>query len=129
MYTLYHKNTENDEIKVNGMVVFIEEALKNKLEGFEDQGKASKLFSICSIRKDQSREQIGGFPFFESIDVESSNYISGVLRPLFPQVSISPLSMGNDMSSNVALTSSLFREISYVLSHIAFLILFVEALA
>ncbi|KAI5682745.1 hypothetical protein M9H77_03973 [Catharanthus roseus] len=29
-----------------------------KLESFEEQGKVSKLFSICSISKDQSREQI-----------------------------------------------------------------------
>ncbi|KAI5662013.1 hypothetical protein M9H77_21336 [Catharanthus roseus] len=36
----------------NGMVAYMEEALKNKLEGFEDQGKVSKLFSICSISKD-----------------------------------------------------------------------------
>ncbi|KAI5671891.1 hypothetical protein M9H77_12255 [Catharanthus roseus] len=35
-------------------------ALKIKLEGFEDQGKASKLSFTCSISKDQSREQIGG---------------------------------------------------------------------
>ncbi|KAI5658054.1 hypothetical protein M9H77_26847 [Catharanthus roseus] len=36
------------------------EDLKNKLEGFEDQRKASNLFSISSINKDHSREQIGG---------------------------------------------------------------------
>ncbi|KAI5672513.1 hypothetical protein M9H77_12877 [Catharanthus roseus] len=43
----------------NGMVAYMEEALKSKLEGFEDQKKASKLFSMCSTSKDQSREQIG----------------------------------------------------------------------
>ncbi|KAI5676266.1 hypothetical protein M9H77_07216 [Catharanthus roseus] len=41
------------------MVAYMEEALKNKLGGFEDQEKVSKLFSICSINKDHSREQIG----------------------------------------------------------------------
>ncbi|KAI5649085.1 hypothetical protein M9H77_35090 [Catharanthus roseus] len=40
------------------MVVFIEEALKNTHEDFEDQGKASKLFSIYTVRKDHSRQQI-----------------------------------------------------------------------
>ncbi|KAI5672890.1 hypothetical protein M9H77_13254 [Catharanthus roseus] len=38
----------------NGIVAYMEEALKNKFEG---QGKASKLFSIFSICKDHSREQ------------------------------------------------------------------------
>ncbi|KAI5664034.1 hypothetical protein M9H77_23357 [Catharanthus roseus] len=44
----------------NDMVAYIEEALKIKLEGFEGQEKASKLFSMCSISKDHSRESIGG---------------------------------------------------------------------
>ncbi|KAI5671545.1 hypothetical protein M9H77_11909 [Catharanthus roseus] len=44
----------------NGMVAFFEEALKSKLQGFEGQERATKLFSMCSISKDQSREQIGG---------------------------------------------------------------------
>ncbi|KAI5681163.1 hypothetical protein M9H77_02390 [Catharanthus roseus] len=30
------------------------------LEGFEGQERASKLFSMCSISKDQTKEQIGG---------------------------------------------------------------------
>ncbi|KAI5652915.1 hypothetical protein M9H77_30102 [Catharanthus roseus] len=81
--------------------------LKNKLEEFEDPRKASRL-SICPISKGQSREQIGDlpyrhrqasagkalgrwypttseFPFFESIDLRSSNCVIGVIRPLFPQ--------------------------------------------
>ncbi|KAI5667945.1 hypothetical protein M9H77_17798 [Catharanthus roseus] len=40
----------------NRLVVYMEEALKNKLEGFEDKGKASKFLSICKITKDHSRE-------------------------------------------------------------------------
>ncbi|KAI5657960.1 hypothetical protein M9H77_26753 [Catharanthus roseus] len=35
-------------------------ALKSKLERFEGQERASKLFSMCSISKDHSREQIEG---------------------------------------------------------------------
>ncbi|KAI5652595.1 hypothetical protein M9H77_29782 [Catharanthus roseus] len=35
----------------NGLVAYMEKALKKKLEGFEDQGKASKLLSICTINK------------------------------------------------------------------------------
>ncbi|KAI5677757.1 hypothetical protein M9H77_08707 [Catharanthus roseus] len=62
------ESSEDQEIKLkihnankaNGIVVFIEEALKNKLECFEAQGKASKLFSICSISKDHSTKQTGG---------------------------------------------------------------------
>ncbi|KAI5673568.1 hypothetical protein M9H77_13932 [Catharanthus roseus] len=42
------------------MVAYMEEALKIKIEGLEGQEKGSKLFSICSISKDPSREQIGG---------------------------------------------------------------------
>ncbi|KAI5672359.1 hypothetical protein M9H77_12723 [Catharanthus roseus] len=47
---------END----NGVVAYMEEALKDKLEGFEGQEKASKAFSMCSIRTDHSRERIRG---------------------------------------------------------------------
>ncbi|KAI5653557.1 hypothetical protein M9H77_30744 [Catharanthus roseus] len=44
------------------MVANMEEALKNKLEESEHQEKTSKLFSICSISKDHSREQFEGSP-------------------------------------------------------------------
>ncbi|KAI5653663.1 hypothetical protein M9H77_30850 [Catharanthus roseus] len=44
----------------NGMVAYMEDTLKNKLEGFEDQGKASKWLSIYTIYKHHSREQIRG---------------------------------------------------------------------
>ncbi|KAI5653345.1 hypothetical protein M9H77_30532 [Catharanthus roseus] len=44
----------------NGMVAYIEKALKNKFEEFGDQGEASKLFSICSISKDHSTKQLEG---------------------------------------------------------------------
>ncbi|KAI5676499.1 hypothetical protein M9H77_07449 [Catharanthus roseus] len=37
-----------------------QEALKNKIEGFVDQGEASKLFSICSISKDHLSKQLEG---------------------------------------------------------------------
>ncbi|KAI5664405.1 hypothetical protein M9H77_23728 [Catharanthus roseus] len=43
-----------DDNVANGLVVFMEEALKNKLEGFEDKGNSSKLLSICTISKDHS---------------------------------------------------------------------------
>ncbi|KAI5652891.1 hypothetical protein M9H77_30078 [Catharanthus roseus] len=46
--------------KANGMAAYMEEALKNKLEEVAGLRKASKLFSICSIRKDHFREQIEG---------------------------------------------------------------------
>ncbi|KAI5653732.1 hypothetical protein M9H77_30919 [Catharanthus roseus] len=46
---------------VNGMVILMEEALKNHkgFEGFEDQEKVFKFLSIYTIRKDHSRKQIG----------------------------------------------------------------------
>ncbi|KAI5672287.1 hypothetical protein M9H77_12651 [Catharanthus roseus] len=53
------KIKDNDGNEANGTVAYLEEALKNKLEGFEDHEKVSKLFSICSISKDHSREQVG----------------------------------------------------------------------
>ncbi|KAI5652233.1 hypothetical protein M9H77_29420 [Catharanthus roseus] len=43
------------------MVAYMEEALKNKFEEFKGQEKTSKLFTICSISKDFSREQLGVF--------------------------------------------------------------------
>ncbi|KAI5676467.1 hypothetical protein M9H77_07417 [Catharanthus roseus] len=42
----------------NGIVAYMEEVLKNKFEGFGDQGEASKLLSICSISKDHSMKQL-----------------------------------------------------------------------
>ncbi|KAI5653965.1 hypothetical protein M9H77_31152 [Catharanthus roseus] len=36
----------HDANVANGFVVYMEEALKKKLEGFEDQGKASKLSKL-----------------------------------------------------------------------------------
>ncbi|KAI5667415.1 hypothetical protein M9H77_17268 [Catharanthus roseus] len=47
-------------LKDNDMIAFMEEALKSKLEGFEGQERASKLFLKCSIGMDQTREQIEG---------------------------------------------------------------------
>ncbi|KAI5664558.1 hypothetical protein M9H77_23881 [Catharanthus roseus] len=44
--------------KDNVMVAYMEDDLKNKFEEFKGQGKASKLFLICSIIKDYSREQV-----------------------------------------------------------------------
>ncbi|KAI5649784.1 hypothetical protein M9H77_35789 [Catharanthus roseus] len=49
----------HDANDAKGKATYMEEALKSKLEGLEDQGRASKLFSICSIGKGHSREQIG----------------------------------------------------------------------
>ncbi|KAI5657954.1 hypothetical protein M9H77_26747 [Catharanthus roseus] len=42
----------------NGMVAYMEEALKNKFEEFGDQEETSKLFFICSISKDHSKKQL-----------------------------------------------------------------------
>ncbi|KAI5663546.1 hypothetical protein M9H77_22869 [Catharanthus roseus] len=42
----------------NGMVAYVEEALKRKLEEFEGQERASKLFSMCSISKDRSKNKL-----------------------------------------------------------------------
>ncbi|KAI5672283.1 hypothetical protein M9H77_12647 [Catharanthus roseus] len=41
----------HDANVANGMVVYMEKALKNKHKRFEDQGKTSKLLSICRISK------------------------------------------------------------------------------
>lgn len=43
-----------------GMVVFIEETMKTKNEGFKDEGKLSKLLIICTISEDYSMEQVEG---------------------------------------------------------------------
>ncbi|KAI5681012.1 hypothetical protein M9H77_02239 [Catharanthus roseus] len=40
------------------MVAYLEEALKSKLEGFEGQERASKLFTMSSISKDQIRNNL-----------------------------------------------------------------------
>lgn len=50
----------HEENEANGMVSYIEEALRKKLEEFEGLEKTSKLFLICTISKDHSGEQIGG---------------------------------------------------------------------
>ncbi|KAI5654261.1 hypothetical protein M9H77_31448 [Catharanthus roseus] len=42
----------------NGMIVYMMEALKSKLEGFEGQEKMYKLFSKFSICKDQTRNTL-----------------------------------------------------------------------
>ncbi|KAI5668649.1 hypothetical protein M9H77_18502 [Catharanthus roseus] len=60
------KSLESIELKLRlmtrntGMVAYMEEDFKNKFEEFKGQGKASKLFSICLIIKDYSREQVDG---------------------------------------------------------------------
>ncbi|KAI5682759.1 hypothetical protein M9H77_03987 [Catharanthus roseus] len=41
-----------------GSFAYLEEALKSKIEGFEGQKQVTKLFSMCSISKDQTREQL-----------------------------------------------------------------------
>ncbi|KAI5652243.1 hypothetical protein M9H77_29430 [Catharanthus roseus] len=43
----------------NGMIAYIMEALKRKFDEFEDQGKHPKLFTMCSIVKEQSRKHLG----------------------------------------------------------------------
>ncbi|KAI5677784.1 hypothetical protein M9H77_08734 [Catharanthus roseus] len=43
----------------NDMIAYKEETLKRKIEEFEGQRKLPKLFKICSIVKEQSREQFG----------------------------------------------------------------------
>ncbi|KAI5669014.1 hypothetical protein M9H77_18867 [Catharanthus roseus] len=47
------KIKDNDRNVVNGMVVSMEEALKNKLEGVEDQGKASNLKSSIEVLQEK----------------------------------------------------------------------------
>lgn len=42
----------------NGMITYMEEGLKSKNEAFEVQEKTSKMFTNCSIIKDQSMEQL-----------------------------------------------------------------------
>ncbi|KAI5682148.1 hypothetical protein M9H77_03376 [Catharanthus roseus] len=54
------KKIKNNEGNVDdGMVVYMENVLKIKLEGFKDQEKASKLILICTTSKDHSRKKIG----------------------------------------------------------------------
>ncbi|KAI5658491.1 hypothetical protein M9H77_27284 [Catharanthus roseus] len=43
----------------NDMIAYMEEVLKKKFEEFEGQGKTSKMFSICSINRNYSKEQFG----------------------------------------------------------------------
>ncbi|KAI5649094.1 hypothetical protein M9H77_35099 [Catharanthus roseus] len=43
----------------NGMIAYVEEVLKNKFEEIEIQRKTSKMFSISSINKNYSKEQLG----------------------------------------------------------------------
>ncbi|KAI5676545.1 hypothetical protein M9H77_07495 [Catharanthus roseus] len=57
----------------------MDEALKNKFEEFKGQGKVSKLFSICSISKNQSREEIGG-----ELTNSPALTVSGRLPPMKP---------------------------------------------
>ncbi|KAI5653331.1 hypothetical protein M9H77_30518 [Catharanthus roseus] len=56
-YRGYYDSNRNED---NGMVVFVEEALKTMFEEFGGQGKALKLFLMYSITKDHSREQFEG---------------------------------------------------------------------
>ncbi|KAI5653842.1 hypothetical protein M9H77_31029 [Catharanthus roseus] len=64
----------------NGIVAYMGEALKNKFEEFEDQGKASKLFTICSICKDHSREQFDGFKgYFKPLRYRFARFLIGFL--------------------------------------------------
>ncbi|KAI5681323.1 hypothetical protein M9H77_02550 [Catharanthus roseus] len=59
----HNKKIKDNDGKVdNGMVVYMENTFKIKLGGLEDQGKASKLISICTTSKDHPREQIGCSP-------------------------------------------------------------------
>ncbi|KAI5677049.1 hypothetical protein M9H77_07999 [Catharanthus roseus] len=76
----------------NGIVAYMEEALKIKLKGFEGHERASKLFCICLISKDQttlpspvgfwtrrlwsSQPTVDVFLFFDSIDLRSSRLCS-----------------------------------------------------
>ncbi|KAI5652624.1 hypothetical protein M9H77_29811 [Catharanthus roseus] len=50
----------NDGILVKGLVAFMEEAIKNKYEGFEDQRDPSKFLTFYTISKDCSSEQVKG---------------------------------------------------------------------
>lgn len=42
-----------------GMIAYMEKAFKSKIEGFECQENASKLFLTCSISKCYIRKEIG----------------------------------------------------------------------
>ncbi|KAI5671397.1 hypothetical protein M9H77_11761 [Catharanthus roseus] len=65
-------------IEDNGMVAYLEEALKSKLEGYEGQERVSKLFSKCSISKDQTREKIGGKSFVSQFWFYEAQILIGV---------------------------------------------------
>ncbi|KAI5680958.1 hypothetical protein M9H77_02185 [Catharanthus roseus] len=42
----------------DGMIAYMEDALKSKVGEFEDQGKHPKLLTMCSIFKEQSKAQL-----------------------------------------------------------------------
>ncbi|KAI5676196.1 hypothetical protein M9H77_07146 [Catharanthus roseus] len=71
----------------NGMVAYMEKALKNKFEEYGDQGKASKLFSICSLSNDHSRKQLEGENWLSveeghpTVDSSPAPTIAGRLLP------------------------------------------------
>ncbi|KAI5672100.1 hypothetical protein M9H77_12464 [Catharanthus roseus] len=44
------------------MIAHVEDALKSKIKELHGQGKLSKLFTMCSIVKEKSREQLGTAP-------------------------------------------------------------------
>ncbi|KAI5676009.1 hypothetical protein M9H77_06959 [Catharanthus roseus] len=43
----------------NDMIAYIEDAFKSKIKEFDGQGKPPKLFTMCSIFKEQSRKKHG----------------------------------------------------------------------
>ncbi|KAI5667741.1 hypothetical protein M9H77_17594 [Catharanthus roseus] len=88
--------------EANGMVTYMEKALKDKLEEFEDKTKTSKSFPICSISKDHSREQFEEFLFLYSINPRSSSLCSWGFEVL---VSSRCLSFWPSNSSNLSFKS------------------------
>ncbi|KAI5663909.1 hypothetical protein M9H77_23232 [Catharanthus roseus] len=81
----------------NGMISYMEETLKSKIEEFGGQGKPPKFFIMCSIVKEQSREQLG-------VQIGVVPTVDGRIRPgLLLEVDNLPRTVGRTLPSPVGL--------------------------
>ncbi|KAI5658032.1 hypothetical protein M9H77_26825 [Catharanthus roseus] len=62
----------------NGMIAYVEEVLKNKFEEIEIQRKTSKMFSISSINKNYSKEQLGVENYLSVEEISNVSYVRGI---------------------------------------------------
>ncbi|KAI5669032.1 hypothetical protein M9H77_18885 [Catharanthus roseus] len=62
------------KLQEDNMISYVKDALKRKIEELDGQGKLPKLFTMCSIVKEQSREQLG---FLNGSLVDNNTYCRG----------------------------------------------------